>query len=56
MRLNFRLTIMAALALFCGRGVAAEPPFVFNDVAQETGIADALRGMMGHAASRQFAG
>lgn len=40
----------AALALSCGRGIAAEPPFVFSDVAQETGIADALRGMMGHAA------
>jgi len=52
-----RLGILSLCLISCAgnfhvsQAEAAEPPFVFRDVAKEVGLRDPLRGMMGHAAA-----
>lgn len=46
---RFIALIVASVA--CRHAVAADPPFVFRDVAEEVGLHEPLQGMMGHAAA-----
>jgi hypothetical protein len=50
-RIFLPCTVLMVTILLPTLAPAADPPFVFRDVAKEAGLRDPLRGMMGHAAA-----